>query len=134
MVSPNQSLPSVHVHVLDNQHEVLFESIERLEKAMADGQSTAELPQIINALYTYASQHGPTEERLMTAYAYPWRDVHTIEHQKFFTRLREVERMVGEGHSTAAIQTLSRLRGWLEKHIEEWDTKLGDFLNSRGID
>jgi len=127
------SLTSINVQAIDKQHAVLIESIERLEQALAAGQGAAALPQIIREVTDYAEYHCPTEERLMALYGYPLRDLHALEHQKFFLRLREIERMIVEGHSSAAVQTLSRLRGWHERHIVDWDAKLGDFLNSCGV-
>jgi hemerythrin len=100
---------------------------------MAMGQGAAALPQIIRDVKDYAAYHCPTEERLMESYGYPLRDMHAIEHRKFFIRLGEMERIVAEGHPAAAVQMLSRLRGWLERHMTDWDARLGDFLNSRGI-
>jgi len=124
---------SVNVRLLDDQHTVLIAHIERLEQAMTAAQSADAIPKIIRDLEDYAGYHLPTEERLMVSYGYLLRDVHTIEHQKFLTRLREIERMVAEGHVTAAVQLLGRLRGWLDRHVMEWDAKLGDFLNTCGV-
>ena len=100
---------------------------------MAAGQGEAVLPQIIHDVKEYAAYHCPTEERLMESYGYPLRDLHAMEHRKFFSRLEEMERIVAEGHPAAARQMLSRLRGWLERHMTDWDARLGDFLNSRGV-
>jgi len=108
-------------------------NVERLEQAMADGKDAAALPQILEDLKAYAAYHGPVEERLMEAYDYPLRELHAMEHRQFLMRLAELERIVAEGHPAAAVQMLSRLRGWIERHIVDWDAKLGDFLNSRGI-
>lgn len=121
------------MHAIDDQHHVLFQNIARLEQALATGQGGDGLPQIIRELAEYAGQHGPTEERLMEEYGYPLREIHTMEHEQFFVRLREIDRMVAEGHSTAAVQALNRLRAWLERHIMDWDARLGDFLNRRGV-
>jgi hemerythrin len=134
MVSTRPSTPSINVHVLDDQHAVLIENIERLEQAISNGQGAADLPQIIREVAEYAAYHCPTEERLMASYDYPLRDLHAMEHRKFFDRLGEIERMVKEGHATAAAQTLSRLRGWLDRHIMDWDARLGEFLNRCGVD
>jgi len=125
--------PSISVRVIDDQHAVLLQNIERLEQAMALGQGLAILPEIIRDIKKYAAYHCPTEERLMESYDYPLRDMHAIEHQKFFIRLDEMERIIAEGHPAAAVQMLNRLRGWLERHVVDWDARLGDFLNSRGI-
>jgi hemerythrin len=125
--------PSINVRVIDDQHAALIESIERLEQALATENSADALPQIIRDVRQYAASHCPTEERLMESYGYPLRDMHAMEHQKFFIRLDEMERTLAEGHPAAAVQILSRLRAWLESHHTRWDVKLGEFLNSRGV-
>jgi hypothetical protein len=68
--------PSINVQAIDGQHAVLMGNVERLERAMADGQEAAALPQILEELKAYAAYHGPLEERLMEAYGYPLRDLH----------------------------------------------------------
>lgn len=127
-----QPPPLVNVGVIDGQHAVLIENIERLEQALDAGED-AGLPQMIRGIAECARQHGPAEERLMAIHDYPLREVHAMEHEKFAARLRTIEKMVAEGHVTAAVGMLRRLRAWLESHVMEWDSKLGEFLNSRGV-
>jgi len=134
MYSPTRSAPpSTNIHIIDDQHAVLIENIERLEQAMAAGKGAAAISQLIRDLEDYAKFHFPTEERIMEAYGYPLHDIHALEHKKGLHRLLEVERMVTEGHPAAAVEMLSRLRAWIDSHIMEWDAKLGKFLNSRGV-
>jgi hemerythrin-like metal-binding protein len=134
MISSTRSAPpSINVRVIDDQHAVLIEKIERLEQAMAVGDDAAALSQLIRDLDDYARYHLPMEERIMKSCAYPLRDMHALEHEKCLRRLLEVERMVTEGHPAAAVEMLSRLRAWLDSHLLEWDAKLGKFLNSRGV-
>jgi hemerythrin-like metal-binding protein len=134
MVSLTRSAPpSVNVRFIDDQHAVLIEKIERLEEAMAAGVGWAALPQIIRDVKESAAHHCPIEEVLMESYGYPLRDMHALEHRKFFIRLEEMERIAAEGHPAAALQMLSRLRAWLGSHQTGWDAKLGEFLNSRGV-
>jgi len=101
---------------------------------MAVGQDAAGLQQIIQDLADFAKCHCPTEEQLMESHGYPLREMHIMEHQKFLARLSEIERVAAEGHPAAALQMLSRLRGWLDSHMAEWDAKLGQFLNSHGVE
>jgi hemerythrin-like metal-binding protein len=131
--STRSAPPSINVRVIDDQHAVLIENLERLEQAMAVGKGAAALLQLIRDLEDYARYHFPTEERIMESCTYPLRDMHALEHEKGLRRLLEVQRMVTEGHPAAAVEMLSRLRAWLDGHIMEWDAKLGRFLNSRGV-
>ena len=134
MISSTRSAPpSVNVRVIDDQHAVLIEHVERLEQAMAAGNDAAALSQLIHDLDDYVRYHLPIEERIMESCAYPLRDMHALEHEKGLRRLLEVERMVTERHPAAAVEMLNRFRAWLDNHILEWDAKLGKFLNSRGV-
>src|SRR5208283_2529745 len=74
--------PAVNVNVIDGQHAVPIENKERLEQAMANGQDTTALSQLIRDFDAYTRHHFPTEERLMESYAYPLRDMHALEHEK----------------------------------------------------
>jgi len=134
MVSSTRSAPpSVNVRVIDDQHARLIENIERLEQALVAGEGASALAEVIGRVKEYAARHCPAEETLMESFGDPLRDLHAIEHRKFFIRLDEMERIAAQGHPVAALQMLSRLRAWLESHIQDWDAKLGTFLNSRGV-
>ena len=131
--STRSAPPSINVRVIDEQHAILIEKIERLEQAMAVGDDAAALSPLIRDLDDYMRYHVPVEERIMVSCAYPLRDMHALEHEKGLRRLLEVERMVTERHPAAAVEMLHRLRAWLDSHILEWDARLGKFLNSRGV-
>jgi hemerythrin len=131
MITTRDSPPAINP-VIDDQHAVLIAHIDRLEQALTAGQDAAILTPIVREVAEQARYHCPVEERLMESHRYPLRDLHAMEHQKFFERLGEIDRTIAEGHTTAAAQTLNRLRGWLDRHMVEWDAKLADFLNSRG--
>lgn len=128
--SASLSLPSIN-EVIDDQHAVLIENIERLEEAMATGQGYAALPQVMRDLDHFAAYHFATEERLMASHNYPLRDMHAIAHQAFAALLGEVTKMVAEGYATSAVELLGRLRGWLKSHTLDWDARLGEYLDSR---
>ena len=133
VATTREAPPSVNVQVIDGQHAVLLECFERLEQALLAGKCADTVPQLLRELNEYAQHHLPTEERLMESLGYPLRDVHTIEHRRGQRRLMEIERMIAEGHPAAAMAMLSRLRAWCQSHVTDWDAKLGEFLNSRGL-
>lgn len=69
----------------------------------------------------------------MASHDYPLRTQHAVEHRKGLRQLRAMERMVEEGHPAAAMEMLAALREWHQRHVLDWDAKLAEFLNSRGI-
>jgi len=122
-----------NVLVLDDQHELFFEDLERLQRSMRSGHGASVVPELVQRLTSYAAMHCPTEERLMQSYEYPLRDTHAVEHVKFRQGLRAIERAVQDQDVTAAIQLLDRMIRWQHEHIERWDAMLGAFLNERGV-
>jgi hemerythrin-like metal-binding protein len=128
-----KSAHSINVIILDDQHEVLFENLRLLEEAMQRGEGAAEVPKILDNLVELKNYHFPTEERLMQTYEYPLRDSHAIEHHAFFEHFRKMSSLVSEGDRTVAIQLVDLLYHWLENHVMNWDARLGEYLNDRGV-
>jgi hemerythrin-like metal-binding protein len=125
--------PTVVVLIIDDQHQIFIEIIQRLEKAMSDGKGATVLPEILTQFLESPNFHFPTEERLMQSYNYPRRETHAIEHRKAIQRIRRIAKVVQAGNNAAAIETLHGLHDWLETHIMVWDAKLGAFLNASGV-
>jgi len=127
-VRTEQDDVSVNVLIIDDQHEVFFQLIRRLESAMKNGRGALMISALIEELKQYTVIHFGTEELLMQSYEYPLRDSHRVEHDKARARLQEV------GTEITAIEMLDELRDWIRRHIAKWDLMLGEYLNDRGID
>ena len=125
---------SINVLILDDQHRVLFDNIERLKQAMLGGQAAAEVPLLLLNLVRFADYHFPTEERLMDTYKYPLRDIHAIEHRVLGMHLRKMSHLIRHDDKTVALQLMDLLTHWLENHIRTWDARLGEYLNAYGVE
>ncbi|HUI57892.1 MAG TPA: hemerythrin family protein [Bryobacteraceae bacterium] len=130
---PEKSPYSINVLILDNQHQVLFETMRRLKEVMKLGEGARELPKLLRELARLVSYHFPTEERLMESYGYPLRDMHALEHQTGCKHLRKMNRLIRIGDNSVAVQAMDLLNYWLEHHVGHWDARLGEYLNAHGV-
>jgi hemerythrin len=124
---------SVNVKLFDLQHARFLRHIARLEAAMCQGKASPELSEILADLADYAQEHFATEEAVMKAYAFPWRDHHALEHRQASASLDSLRIRCACGEPALSVEVLDRLRGWLERHVLEWDRKYAEHLNACGL-
>ena len=77
--------------VIDAEHRALFDSANRALSTASNG-ATDEALEAIDAFSKRFQQHTNTEEQILIALDYPYRDVHIQHHQRL---LRDVE-AIGE--------------------------------------
>jgi hemerythrin-like metal-binding protein len=82
-------------------------------------------------LMQYVEMHFGTEERLMESFEYPLRDMHALKHLEVRERLKTLIQQQDE--ASIAVRVLCESRRWLKEHILDWDAKLGEYLNARGV-
>lgn len=124
---------SIGVETIDNQHKELFERINRLLSACAQGEGKKVLPEVLNFLGEYVVFHFSTEEKYMREFLYPDYTWHKKEHDSFvdtYKRFREEIEKEGTGVS-AVIKTNRLVVDWLKNHILGTDRKLGSFLKDK---
>jgi hemerythrin-like metal-binding protein len=127
------ALPTINVRLLDVQHGDLIENLRRLEAMMDSGSGRKEVPKILRNLAHLANFHFPTEEQLMLVYEYPMRALHAQEHQSALRQLRKLNQQYRQGDVTIALQLLESMKAWILNHVETWDMRLGEYLNSKGV-
>ena len=124
---------SVNIKLFDTQHRRLVELIARLEKAMSEGRGRPAVYEILLDLVDYCTQHFATEEAVMSAYDFPLRDIHVLEHSKFIESVKTLQVQCASGEATISVQVLDHLRAWLSGHVLGSDKKYTEHLNSRGM-
>ncbi len=124
---------SVNVKLFDMQHRRLLGLIERLEAAMSKGTASQELAGIPADLTAYAREHFATEEAVMNAYQFPWRDRHALEHRQALADLDAAQIRSASGEAALSVEVLDRLRDWLDRHVLESDRMYTAHLNARGL-
>lgn len=124
---------AVGVAEVDEHHRELFERVERLEAALAAGNTEA-VGELLVYLELYVLVHFGAEERLMSESAYPRAAAHRRQHEAFIARLDAIKRRLEtEGPSADLVAAVRRHLGdWLVHHVAGWDVKIGEHLRGLG--
>jgi len=129
---------AVGIYEIDNQHRKLFESLNSLLDAMSQGQGNQQIMEILKFLEEYVVIHFGTEERYMEQTGYPGYPAHKAQHDAFakdFAALKQ--EFLNHDRPTylrLQVEVGHRLIKWLISHIGEVDTKLGKYLQEKGIE
>jgi hemerythrin len=110
---------SVGMPMLDADHRVLIDLINRLDSVAADPAAREDVVRrVIDALVLYASFHFEREEKVMQACGFPGMDPHMEEHAAFFRHVNGLRGQIGKS-ALAALrdELLGYLRNWLRHHI-----------------
>lgn len=115
------------ITVIDEQHQELFELVNKLDRFKNTKESFLEA---LIDLQTYVFNHFSTEEDYMKTTNYPEFDLHKASHDKFVAdykailkKITVVENLVDLGPELIAF-----VENWLEIHYTSDDVKLADYL------
>jgi hemerythrin-like metal-binding protein len=124
---------SVNVKLFDIQHKRLLDLITKLESAMFQRRANLEVTGILSEVADYAAEHFATEEAVMKAFEYPWRDMHTLEHRQFLVEIGKLQAQCNSGDVAVSVTLLYHLREWIGRHLIGSDRMYSEHLNSRGM-
>jgi hemerythrin-like metal-binding protein len=124
---------SVGVKVLDNQHSVLVDTLNKLYDAMMKGQAREITGPLLLMLVEYTKEHFATEEKMMTATKYPGFKQHIAKHRELTKQVSEFVGRYERGEITLSVDLLNFLRDWLGTHILKEDHEYGPWLNKNGV-
>jgi hemerythrin len=124
---------SVHIGIIDGQHQNLFRMARELHAAMEAGDSKPVLAKLLDRLVQYTQTHFAQEERLMQSAAYPQFAAHHAEHDALIKRVQEFQADFQSGQVVLSIQLLQFLKTWLEQHIMHSDQKYVPYLNAKAV-
>lgn len=124
---------SVGVKAIDEQHTVLFDTINDLHAAMMKGQARTIIGELLCRLLLYTRNHFSDEERMMEAAGYPGLDAHCIKHHALAKQVEEYIARFQKGDLTLSLDLAGFLSDWLKTHIQSVDQSYGPFLNGRGV-
>jgi len=123
----------VHIKALDEHHERLFNMIESLRAAIAEGHGLAGSLKILDELCDYAEVHFSAEESMMKEAGYAALSAHRVSHREFISRVKEMMREVAEGKAkTLPLEISAFLNDWLRKHIRIADQQYVPILKAKG--
>jgi hemerythrin len=124
---------SVGIKSLDDQHSVLFDTINNLHAAMLKGQSRTVVGTLLQTLVDYTHEHFTAEEAMMESAKYPALATHRIKHKELTKQVKEYVTRYESGDITLSIQLSTFLSDWLTKHIQSTDQEYGPCLNEHGV-
>jgi hemerythrin len=123
----------VNIKVFDVQHRRLIHMIGQLESAMCEGRARDHVNSLLTDLVEYAEVQLATEEMVLQAHSFPWRDTHAVEHSAFRAGLDRLRLPAKEGEPGIGIEALDFLQGWMRRHILGSDKAYSSHLNERGV-
>ena len=128
----NDSL-KVQNKLIDQEHAVLIEYINLLQKAIENDTSARITAQVLEGLTEYTNTHFFVEEEMMKAYEYPDRANHLDAHDGFREKLSVLIQDHEKGGKEINESVTLFLKDWLTGHILTVDKKLSDFLSDKSF-
>lgn len=121
---------SVDDPVLDGQHQLLLEQVNRLLDALAGEIDLTALHETVDFLDRYIAEHFTSEEAYMRRHAYPELSIHQEMHQRFTLRYEQLkERLFKTGPSEELLISLENdLARWWVDHIGNADKKYAVYI------
>jgi hemerythrin len=118
---------SVNHDLLDNQHQVIFDTINELFAAIQAKKGDAVLLPIFQTLVKYTQTHFRDEERILAGIKYARLREHLIEHDQMARRTRLYYQEFKDGVYEPT-QMLKFLKDWWVRHITESDMNFASLL------
>lgn len=128
----NDSL-KVENKLIDQEHAILIEYINLLQKAVENETSVKLVGQVLEGLTEYTKTHFFVEEEMMKAFKYPDVVNHKAAHEGFKDKLAKLIENYNNGDTHISGSALEFLKDWLTEHILKIDRKLSDFLADKSL-
>jgi len=119
---------SVGIAEIDDHHKLLLNGISDVEMSMSTDQSWSNTHYAVVKLTQLARMHFSVEESVMRLFGCPNFEVHRMEHQFFFEKLDNIEKMLLR--KSAEIELVQFLHNWLKTHILGCDRIYADHILS----
>lgn len=118
---------------IDDQHQVLINTINEASEKLANDRSGELLERITRDLLAYAIYHFETEEKLIKRYGYDLEaageaTAHLREHRQFSEQVVALRNEIHGGKTPSAAALLTFLNDWLVNHIRNTDKLLGAYI------
>ena len=120
------------IPTIDDQHKAIFHWINTLHEAVNSGDGHEKVGDIINNLISYVTEHFSEEERLMLSCDYPQLVSHRKEHDRFVTRLQEIQTRYNDGDEMGQ-DILDFMVEWLVCHIKGTDQGYNRYISERKV-
>lgn len=116
--------------LIDAQHKSLFEAINNLLTACAEGHGREQIKKTANFLLDYTKRHFGDEENLQMRSNYPDIVAHKRMHAEFTAVAAGlIEELNRDGANIAVVAKINKaVSGWLINHIKREDAKIAAHL------
>ncbi|MFA9438446.1 bacteriohemerythrin [Uliginosibacterium sp. sgz301328] len=109
---------------IDDDHQALFEMLDRLHDAMRVGQGSSAVGPVLQELVRYTEMHFRREEHYMRQIGYAGYAAHKAEHDRLIREVRELQARCTSGAVTMSLKVHTFLTDWLRNHIMAMDKQL----------
>ena len=117
--------------LIDSEHKQLFDAINALLDACAQGKGRDSLPKTGQFLNSYVAKHFSDEEQLQVSSKYPGYPAHKTFHDGYKRKLQDAtDSLLRDGATVRALGEINQLAGILISHIRTEDRKLAQHLHS----
>jgi hemerythrin len=120
---------SVGNDLMDKQHQVLIEMINKMHDSMKLGKGVIEAGNIVTEMIDYSVMHFAAEEELMKKIKYTGLNAHIKEHNAFMVKAADFQKQIDSGSFTLSMDIITFLRDWLTDHILVNDKAYSKFIN-----
>jgi len=115
------------IQEVDDQHHGLFDLVNQLYQAVANGDEQQTVGKILDELIDYTVLHFQTEERLFVEYKYPKLEEHKQQHDDLTRQVLDLQEQFQEKSITISFDVLDFLHDWLKDHTTGSDLEFGRF-------
>lgn len=123
----------VDVKVIDEQHQQLFDLINKLYIDMQESQSNESVVKTIKELKNYTIYHFTEEEKLMRDSNYSDLEQHIQIHKNMVQKIQDFQKEYENGNPLVHYEILSFIGNWLTAHIMGVDRKYMNHFEKHGI-
>ena len=123
---------SINVAEIDAQHKKLLEHVNNLHAAVEAKIDKTDLRQMLVSLVEFTRLHFSTEEKLMKKHGLE-HATHHQEHQVLLKHMEDLVEGVSRGQYPIFYSDYDVSDDWFLTHILQFDKKLGELLNSKGV-
>jgi hemerythrin len=124
---------AVGIQAMDDQHEILIDTLNELRQQLSRGNASARLSQQMARLVEFAGMHFDCEERLLRRHGYPNAEEHSTAHQDLLDKIRYAVDRADRGDDAELQRSFGFLRSRLMDHVSTFDRQYAEWLNARGV-
>lgn len=123
---------SCRIKAIDQDHQMLFETVGRLSRYHRDGATEQQLQSAIRSLVRYVDEHFEREERFLRRVGYPHFLEHKKQHEHFRLLIRRLQEIFDVEPETVDVgKVRDFLEEWLKTHILREDMKYVPYLSGQ---